>query len=96
VTQKTVESKGADLINAIRAVNVKFGSKISAACLIAKRKVYPLTRLPTICNEAIPDKLAYSSNIIKRRYTFIHIYVSPYIQAQLERQFFPKNITKFF
>jgi hypothetical protein len=49
VTKKSVESKGDELINAIRAVNVKCGSKISAACLIAKHKMYPLTRLTTIC-----------------------------------------------
>jgi hypothetical protein len=47
-TKKTLESKGDELINAIRAVNFKFGSTISTACLIAKHKVYPLTRLPTI------------------------------------------------
>jgi hypothetical protein len=49
VTKKAVELKGDELINAIRAVKVKIGSKISANCLIAEHKVYPLTRLTTIC-----------------------------------------------
>jgi hypothetical protein len=48
VTKKAVESKGDELINAIRAVNVKFGSKISTACHISKHKMYPLTQLTTI------------------------------------------------
>jgi hypothetical protein len=48
-------SEGLQLIDAIRAVKVKFGSKLSAACHIAKHPTDPISDYLVFANKVIRD-----------------------------------------
>ncbi len=49
-------SKGLELIDGIRAVNVKFGSKLSAACHIVKHPTDPISDYLVFANKVIRDQ----------------------------------------
>ncbi|EFX61984.1 hypothetical protein DAPPUDRAFT_271320 [Daphnia pulex] len=70
-------SKGLQLIDAIRAVEVKFGSKLSAACHIAKHPTDPISDYLVFANKVIRDQKGDNPSISQKGDANIVVFSNP-------------------